>query len=164
MLVMRDELRSYMDVTPMGEKPTYELIGEGFTDATTSMNPNNYDRQYIHQRTGTSDVVSYAPSMAYTADMDTEDPVLAYICDIGYSRKVGSQATTTIVTVLMWEKGATEGTYKAYLQKVSIVPNNPGSGAAGSALALSGSFNYKGDAVEGSWDEATKTFTPKGSE
>ena len=37
---------------------------------------------------------------------------------------------------------------------------NPGSGAAGTPLALSGNFKYKGDAVEGSWNESTKTFTP----
>ena len=159
-LVMRDEMRSYMDVSPSDTTPTYELIGDGFTDATTSLNPNTYDRQYIHERTGQSDVVSYAPSMAYTADMDTEDPVLAFIWDVGNKRKIGSEATTTIVTVMMWEKGTATDTYKAYLQKIAIVPDNPGSGAAGTPLALSGNFKYKGYAVEGSWNESNKTFTP----
>lgn len=160
-LVMRDELRSYMNVTPSESTADYQLIGQGFTDATTAMNPNTYQRQYIHERTGQSDVISYAPAMAYSADMDTADPVLAFLWKVGNERLIGEAATTDIVTVLTWEAGSTSGTKKAYKQRIAIIPENPGSGAAGSPLALSGNLSFKGDAVTGEWNEQTKTFTEK---
>lgn len=162
-LRMRDELKSFMDVTPEADSPTYELIGEGFTDATTALNPNKYDRHYIHERTGQSDVIGYQPAISYSADMNDDDPVLKHLWKVGNKRLVGKDATTTIVTVQYWEQGSTEGTFAAFKQKVAIVPDNPGSGTAGNPLALTGSFAFKGDAVEGEWNDETKTFTPKAS-
>ena len=55
--------------------------------------------------------------------------------------------------------GATEGTLVAYRQHVAIKVDNSGSGAGGDAMALTGSFMYKGDAVKGEFNPTTNTFT-----
>ena len=87
------------------------------------------------------------------------DDVTTYIAEIGRNRKVGADCETDIVNVYNWIAGKTSGTQVAYKQHIAIKVDNSGSGAAGDAMALSGSLMYKGDAVKGEWDPETKTFT-----
>lgn len=155
-IATRDELLSYMD-TGAGEEK-YELIGEGFSELTENLNPKTKDSNYIHQRSGTSSVIGYAPTFDFTAELDKGDPVAVYIAEIGRERKVGAECETNIVNVYTWMPGTTAGTQVAYQQKIAIKVDNSGSGAGGEAMALTGSLLYKGDAVKGEWNPTTKTF------
>lgn len=157
-IATRDELLSYMNTGGNGEAK-YELIGEGFSELTENLNPKTKDSNYIHQRSGTSSVIGYAPTFDFTAELDKADPVAIYIAEVGRERKVGSDCETDIVNVYTWMTGTTEGTMVAYQQKVAIKVDNSGSGAGGEAMALTGSLLYKGDAIKGEWNPTTKTFT-----
>lgn len=157
-IATRDELLSYMNTGGNGEAK-YELIGEGFSELTENLNPKTKDSNYIHQRSGTSSVIGYAPTFDFTAELDKADPVAVYIAEIGRERKVGFDCETDIINVYTWMTGATEGTMVAYQQKVAIKVDNSGSGAGGEAMALTGSLLYKGDAIKGEWNPTTKTFT-----
>lgn len=156
-IATRDELLSFMNTG--GESSKYELIGEGFSELTENLNPKTKDSQYIHQRSGTSSIIGYAPTFDFTAELDKGDPVAVFIAEIGRERKVGEACETNIVNVYTWMDGKTEGKQVAYQQKVAIKVDNSGSGAGGEAMALTGSLMYKGDAVKGEWDPKTKTFT-----
>lgn len=156
-IATRNELLSYMNVG--GSTPKYELIGEGFSELTENLNPKTKDSNYIHQRSGTSSVIGYAPTFDFTAELDKGDPVAIYVSEVGRGRKVGAECETDIVNVYTWMEGKTPGTKVAYKQNTAIKVDNSGSGAGGEALALTGAFMYKGDAIKGEWDETTKTFT-----
>lgn len=154
----REELLSYMN-TSVASTPTYELIGAGFSELTENLNPKTKDSHYIHQKSGTSSIIGYAPTFDFTAELDKGDPVAVYVANIGRERKVGSACETDIVNVYTWLAGKTEKTMVAYKQRIAIKVDNSGSGAGGDAMALTGSFMYKGDAVKGEWNPETKTFT-----
>lgn len=156
-IATREELLSFMNTNKT--TPTYNLIGEGFSELTENLNPKTKDSNYIHQRSGTSSVIGYAPTFDFTAELDKGDPVAVYIAEIGRSRAVGADCETDIVNVYTWLKGKTEGTVIAYKQRVAIKVDNSGSGAGGEAMALTGSLMYKGDAIKGEWNSSTKTFT-----
>lgn len=156
-IATRDELLSYMNTG--SSTPEWHLIGEGFSELTENLNVKTKDSNYIHQRSGTSSVIGYAPTFDYTAELDKGDPVTTYIAKIGRDRAVGAACETDIVNVYTWLQGKTDKTMVAYKQHIAIKVDNSGSGAGGEAMALTGAFLYKGDAIEGEWNPETKTFT-----
>ncbi|RGX53772.1 hypothetical protein DWV16_16225 [Anaerotruncus sp. AF02-27] len=158
-LVMRHEFLAYMNTTPAGESPTYALMGDGFSEANEQLNPTQKDTHYIHQRSGTSSITGYAPTMAFVAERENADPVIQFICEIGELRKTGSDCVTDVILVDTWD--TTAGKQKAYKQQVAIKADAVRGGNAGESLAVTGSLLYRGDAVEGEWDPATKAFTAK---
>ena len=143
-IATRYELLSYMN-TGTKEKPVWSLIGEGFSDLTENLNPKTKDSHYIHQKSGSSSVVSYAPTFDFTAE-------------IGRDRKVGVDCETEIVNCYTWMEGKTTGSCVAYKQKVAIKVDNSGSGAGGEAMSLTGALMYKGDPIKGEFVEETLTF------
>lgn len=157
-IATRNELLSFMN-TGTSDAPKWCLIGEGFSELTENLNAKTKDSHYIHQVSGTSSVIGYAPTFDFTAELDKSDDVTTYIAEIGRNRKVGADCETDIVNVYNWIAGKTSGTQVAYKQHIAIKVDNSGSGAAGDAMALSGSLMYKGDAVKGEWNPETKTFT-----
>lgn len=162
-LVMRHEFLAYMNTTPDGESPTYCLMGEGFSEADEQLNPNQKDGQYIHQRSGTSNIIGYAPTVNFVAERENADPVIQYICDIGTKRKTGTDCVTDVVLVETWSQGKTAGKQLAYKQQVAIRVDASRGGNAGEALAVTGALLYRGDPVEGEWDPEAKAFTEKSS-
>lgn len=157
-IATRDELLSYLN-TGTKELPVWNLIGAGFTDLTEALNPKTKDSHYIHQKTGTSSVIGYAPTFTFAAEMDKGDPVSAFIANIGRERKVGASCEAEIINVYTWVNGTTEGTMLAYRQQVAIKVDNSGSGVGGEAVGLAGALLYKGDAEKGEFNPTTKTFT-----
>lgn len=163
-LVKRAEMRSYMDVASSGENENYELIGEGFTSLSESKNPQEYSRQYIHESTERTDVVGYAPSLAYSVDAHTNNPVIAKIIKVTDEELTGSDAKVAIVTVNAFDSqttgtGSAAATVcKAYKRFYNIIPDNKGDGTE--ALVYTGNLRAAGDIIIGTFNEATKVFTP----
>lgn len=157
-IATREELLSYMNIGST-ETPEWNLIGAGFTDLTEALNPVTKDSHYIHQKTGTSSVIGYAPTFTFAAELDKGDPVASYIANIGRERKVGIDCETDIINVYTWVPGKTEGTMLAYRQHVAIKVDNSGSGVGGEAVGLAGALLYKGDSIKGEFNPTTKTFT-----
>lgn len=155
-LVTRNKRQSYMN-TGTGTSATYNLIGDGFTSLSESKNATEYSRQYVHEATKRTDITGFAPAIAYSADVYSEDPVILKIIDITDNEKVGTDAQVDIVTVNLFEETATTGTYVAYKRTYSVIPANVGDGA--DALIYTGTFKAVGDAVKGTFVLSTKTFT-----
>ena len=154
-LVQRNQWASYMN-TGTGEQETYNLMGDGFTQLAESKNPKEYSRQYVNMATEATDVVGYAPAIAYTVDVYSGDPCITKILEITDGEYVGTDAQVTIVNVNKW-KGE-EGKREATRRKYAIIPDGKGDGT--DALVVSGSFKAVGDIEKGTFNEQTKTFTP----
>ena len=139
----------------------YELIGKGFTGLNVSGNAKTEEKHWVHEQNATGGLSGYAPAMAFVSEMDDTDPVSLYLQEIADTFDIGVKAHTDIVIVDTWKNGTTSGTKAARKQDVVISIDNPGSGEAGSALALTGTFTYDGDPVQGEFNPSTKTFTEK---
>lgn len=154
-LITRDQWRAYMN-TSNSEVVEYNLIGEGFTSFSESKNPKEYSRQYVHEKTERSDVVGFAPSIAYSADMHSGDPCVERVAKAHDEEQIGNDAHVEIVAVNLWEKGSDDGVYVAYKRNYSIIPDTKGDGTE--ALIYSGNLKAVGEAVKGMFTLKDKTF------
>lgn len=152
---MRAHLAHYMD-TSSSSTPSFERIGEGFTDFTESKNAQEYTRQYIDEQTQTTDVVGYSPSIAYSADIYSDDPVCQKIVEITDKELVGEAAQVVIVTADESGVDGTTTTCTGYKRTYSVIPDQKGSGVQ--QLVYTGTLRAVGDQEEGTWTPSSKTF------
>ena len=156
MLAMRAQLAHYMNTGAEGT-PTYSRIGEGVTDFTESKNAQEYTRQYIDDQSETTDVVGYSPSVAYSADIYTDDPVCQKLVAVTDGELVGNAAQVDVVTANEYEIEGEATTCTAYKRTYSVVPDQKGGGVQ--ALVYTGTLRAVGDQTVGTWNPTTKTFT-----
>ncbi len=156
-LVTRSKRQSYMN-TGTANAPAYNLIGEGFTNLAESKNPTEYSRQYVHESTKRTDITGFAPSVAYSVDIYTDNPVIQAVVDITDKELVGTEAQRDIVNVNLFEPIVNSTTeYVAYKRTYSIIPNTLADGT--DALIYTGNMKAVGDATKGKFDTSNKTFT-----
>lgn len=159
-LVMRYQWESYMGIpTTSGGTTTtvFNLIGEGFTSFPEKKNPQEYTRKYINYKTEKTDVIGYSPSIEYSCDCISDDPVVQEIVKIHDGELVGNDTHREVVSVNLWEPGTGENVYKAYKRTYAIIPDQKGEGT--NALIYTGTFKAVSDIVEGTFNTSTKTFT-----
>lgn len=147
--VFRHERIAYLMVDA-----SYEIMGEGITDWTYSANPKTSSSHYVHQQNASGGLSGYAPAITITAEGYSGDPVLDYIMDLGRTLAVGATALKKLCIYDSWTADK-----KAIEVDVVISIDNPGSGAAGEALAVTATLTFNGDITEGTFNPATKTFT-----
>ena len=89
-LVQRNQFATYMDCG-IDSKEDNRLMGDGFTSLVENKNAKEYSRQYVNMATEATDVVGYAPSIAYTADTYSQDPCIKKIMDVTdrWNRRAG---------------------------------------------------------------------------
>lgn len=156
-LVMRYQWEAYMGCLGDGSTETFNLIGEGFTSFPENKNPTEYSRKYINHKTEQSDVIGYAPSIEYSADCISDDPVVKEIVKIHESEAVGNDTHRNIVSVNLWEANTAENTYSATMRTYAIIPGTKGDGT--DALIYTGTMKAVGDVVAGAFNTSTKKFT-----
>lgn len=101
-LINRYQWRAYMN-TGTVNAANWKLMGTGFTQLSESKNPKEYSRQYVHEKTERTDVVGYAPSLAYSVDVYDDDPVIAKIVEVTDKELIGTDAQVEIVAVNTWD-------------------------------------------------------------
>lgn len=161
-LVLRYQWESYMDCSSTAGITDFQLIGNGFTTFPESKKPTKYVRKYYGDKTEQTDVVRYSPSMKYSCDVITDDPVIAKIVSITDKEQVGENTKVDIVSVNLWEETSTKGVYVAYKRTFTIVPDGKGDGTG--SMSYTGTMEASGDNVSGTFNRSTKTFTPDKNE
>lgn len=141
----------------------FVLANKGFTNWTESLNPNIEDgTQFIGDKSATSMMMGYAPSIAYGGSVYPGDAFSYWVYQVGKMRQTNMQFTE--VEVETWNPDSTGGSkYHAYQHTYEVQPSNPGSGEGGGKLTAEGTFASIGDPVEGTFDIKTKTFEAKQS-
>ena len=157
-LILRYQWEAYMECKSL--EPANCLIGEGFTSFPEAKNPKEYTRKYVSDKTERTDVIGYAPSIEYSADMMSADPVVKEIAKIHDNELVGAATHRKITMVNRWEESV--DSCPAFQRVFAIIPNSKGEGT--DALVYSGVMKAVGDQVAGTWKPSTKTFTPTGAE
>ena len=87
---------------------------------------------------------------------DYDDPLFEQLAKIANERLTGDDCVTTKVDVLL---NADSTVVWAYREKVWVVPNTIGGDTSGVQIPFS--VYNAGERVKGTWDVATKTFTPE---
>ncbi len=156
-LVNRHEKIAYYGVLTDGTV-TYHRM-RGFTKMNTEKNPVEYARRYIDESFEQTDVVAFSPSIAFSFDRHSGNPVHDDIVNLSETEALGADAVRSIVVVDM----STEenGVCAAVCRNFSVVVDTEGDSKE--AYTLSGTFRTKGDKVFGtasvSEDGETLEFT-----
>lgn len=159
-LVIRSQWAAYMECGKDTAK-AFALMGEGFTDLAESKNPQEYNRHYVHEKSERSDVTGYSPSLSYSMDYYTTDPVCQEIRAITDGELVGTDAQRDIVLVDLFDKksGSTgDESFTAYKRTFAIIPD--GKGAGTDALIYTGTIKSAGELIKGAFNTKSNTFTP----
>lgn len=154
--VKRSEIKTFINTTP-ATTATYKLIGDGVTSGKINYNPKTTDETYIHQDSASISVDSYAPVMPVEMIAKNGEDVFEFVDGLRKARAVLSAAETDIVNVWLYET-AVSGAYPAEKQSVSIQIDDFG-GDGGVAARINYTINYIGNAVLGTFNPTTATFT-----
>lgn len=146
-IVNRSQRVAFMD-TSVSESETekFERMTK-FTSMTNAKNPKEYSRQYVDEDTEQSDVVGYAPSVDYSFDRHTDNPVHEKICKIHDGELLGNDTHVDIVLVDLFKKSTTGEKYYATKRTYAVIPDSDGDGT--DALIYSGSFKAVSGIEEG---------------
>lgn len=156
-LVLRYQWESYMDCSEIEGHSDFQLIGEGFTSLSESKNAKKYVRKYHEDNTEQTDVIEYAPSISYSCDMITDNPVIEKIMTITDKELIGPGARVDIVTVNLWQAIGAD-VYSAYKRTYSIVPGGKGNGNA--AMIYTGEMCSSSDIIPGRFVRSSRIFIP----
>lgn len=155
--VKRSKLAIFLDTSGGEETAEWALIGNGVTEQTIAYNPQTSDEVYIHQDSGTTDVESYKPNIPTPMTAIKGDPVFDYVDGLRKTRAIGADARTKICIVYLYETETT-GAYPAEQNECSIQIDDFG-GAGGESATINFTINLIGDAVVGTFNPTTKSFT-----
>lgn len=147
--------RIEVDYLKVGEE--FKLLGFGFSTIDEKPNAQTRETRYINDVSTSTSVVGYKREFDYESDQIESDEVIEYIVNIAKEGKTGGECETEYVRVDTDKESSTEGSYYARKFKVAVqvneMPNNDGD------LGANGVFLCLGDAIIGSFDKTTKTFT-----
>jgi hypothetical protein len=156
MAIARLKQAVYVNTTPAATA-SYNIAGKGVADATIAYNPQTTTEQDVVSATANTDLTGYQPTLPMSQKFAADDPVYLFIDGLRMNRSVLADAETDIILVDTF-KTAVSGAYPAEKQKVSVQVDDYG-GAASDPLTISYTFNFKGDAVKGTFNPTTKAFT-----
>lgn len=142
--VTREQIMSFLNVTPEAETPDFQVIGVGITDYGQSFNPQVTTEKWIIHKNATSSLDSYQIQGDVSQSCYFGDPVYDYINNLRRTASVGSKVETQILDVDMYDE--TEGKYSATLYDCMIAVT---SYATGENPVIEYTIYYNGDAKVG---------------
>lgn len=154
--VERKFLAHYID-SSFGEsdKTAYVRLGADLEEYLEELSPDVEIKKNIigEQRVSHNGYEIQSEVDPFYADYD--DPLFTQLAKIANERLTGDDCVTTKVDVLL----SADGTVLwAYREKVWVVPNSIGGDTSGVQIPFA--VYNAGERVKGTWDVATKTFTP----
>jgi len=144
-LIGRHEKVAYYGVVDTDGNVTYQRMC-GFTKMDTSKNPVEYKRRYIDESFEQADVVAMSPSIAFSFDRYSGNPVHDDIVSISDNEILGTGAVRSIVVADLSTIDE-EGKCKAIKRDFSVMVEAEGNST--DAYTLSGTMSTKGEKVFG---------------
>lgn len=118
----------------------------GFTKMDTSKNPIEYTRRYIDESFEQTDVVAFSPSIAFSFDRYSDNPVHDDIVKMADDEILGTDAVRSIVIADISTKDE-NGQVSAIKRDFSVMVEAEGNSL--DAYTLSGTMNTKGEKIQG---------------
>ena len=166
MLRVRDNRLTILDpdTNDMTPNPDYNSMvwvrcGRGFTGLDESPNAQTDSVAYISDTSTTTTVTGYETQFAFTADLIYSELAVAFIYDIGTRQLTGGEAETDYVRIEIFKGTVSPGVYPARKFRVAIELTDI-SGGGTEKIVMDGNLNNVGQYEDGTWDMATRDFTP----
>lgn len=135
----------------------FEFLGFSFTDLTEKPSPKTTSKRYVGNASSSQSITSYEWSTDFEGDQIESDAAVEYIRNIGEMCLCGADAETSYLIVDIDKPGTAADTYRCRKFNVAVqvdeFANNDGE------LQLKGSFLGLGDPEEGTFTQATKSYT-----
>ena len=144
-LVQRHEKVAYYGIKDSDGNTVYHRMC-GFTKMDTSKNPQEYKRRYIDESFEQSDVVAFSPSVSFSFDRYSGDPVHDDIVKLADNEILGTDAVRSIVVADISTRDE-QGRAEAVMRDFSVMVEAEGNSL--DAYTLSGVMNTKGEKVFG---------------
>lgn len=154
--IERKYLAHYLDSTFNGEKPSYVRLGADLEEYIEELGPDVEVKKNILGEQNVSHNGYEVQSEVDPFYADFDDPLFEQLSKIANERLTGEACVTTKVDILLKEDGSCVW---AYREKVYVIPNSIGGDTSGVQIPFS--VYNAGERVKGTWDVATKTFTPE---
>lgn len=157
----RTQWAEFLNTTPTGEQPTWNIVGVGITDKSTDYNANVTEEKWIINKNATKTTENYALTSGVEQTAYKGDPVFEFVDDIRYYLKTGTDAETESLEIDKYSFTGEESApvYRARLWKVGIEIGSNG----GEAAKINYTINYNGDPTFGTvtFANGVPTFTAK---
>ena len=157
-LVQRHEKVAYYGAKDTDGNVVYHRMC-GFTKMDTAKNPVEYTRRYIDESFEQTDVVAFSPSISFSFDRYSDNPVHNDIVALADNEILGTDAVRSIVVADITETDES-GSVSAVKRDFSVIVETEGNSL--DAYTLSGTMNTKGEKVFGkatlSSDKKTLVF------
>lgn len=157
----RNDLQHYFD-TSMGQETGYALLGDGISSLEEQFNPEEDTTQWINQANGNTEVKSYTPSIEVSKEDCIDDDMQTCIDTLVDTLPTGMAAESFYIRLRMKDK-VSDGVYKAYKRKCAVSVTSTG-GDAGNNVVNGIKIGGKGEAIVGTYDIKTNTFTEGSTE
>lgn len=154
--IKRMFMAHFIDAAAPGEEVSYVRLGDDLEEFNVEMNANVEAKNNILGNTSVA-LDSYQPQASaepYYAVVG--DPLFERLQAIIDERQTLDDLKTTVVEVHLWEKGETDGTYKAYREEAIIEVSSYGGDTTGYQIPFN--LHHTGNRAEGIFTLATKTF------
>lgn len=157
--VKRSEFAAFLN-TGTTAVPVWSRMGKGITSQTISYNPANTTETYIHEDNGTTNLDSYAPTMATPQTAYAGDAVFDFVDELRQNRAVAEGATTEVLFVYIYDEESA-GVYKAEKNNAVISIDDFG-GEGGGNVVLNYTVSLNGNPTLGTATitGGTVSFTP----
>lgn len=154
---------NFLNTTPTEKQQTWSILGRGITSKENSYGAKTSDEHWIIEDNERHSVDGYSLGSDIEQVALKGDPVFAYIDDLMYKMKKGSELETELLEVFKYRVSDTESTpkYDARLFKVLIVPDTD-TLEGGTALKIKYKIQIQGDPTFGTvtFTAGAPTFTP----
>lgn len=151
----------YFINTGTGETPTWSPLGKGFSKLDESPNPQVEQKTYINEKSASPTIKSYEPSFPFEAELWRGEEGLMALYAIARDRKVGSDAVVDVIATdfTVDDSGEPIAAPTARRMNMAVEVTDLVTGEGGEVLTMSGNLNQVGDAKEGYFTLATKTWS-----
>jgi len=140
--------------------PTWAIFGQGHPNLSTSYNPETETYQWINQKSGTTILKNYAPSIGTEQIAHKGDPIYDFVDKKSWNLSIGDAALTDILEVRAYNAASlTDTSFPARLFEATIWVDNEGD-AATDPLSRAYNIGFNNDPIFGTFNPVTKIFIP----
>ena len=154
---MRENLKHFFDIGDGTEN--YVLLGDGISSLTESFNPESETKHYINQSSGSNNVKSYAPSLSVEKEYIKDEELQKWIDKKVRLLPTGASARSSYIRVNILEEPTEDGVWPAVKRMCTYQFDSSG-GDGGSELVNAMTISGVGDGIQGTFNVATRKFTP----
>lgn len=159
---MREKLMHFLNIGTK-EAPKYALLGDGINSLTEEFNPEAESKHYINMASASNSVKSYAPSISVEKEYIKNEELQKWIDEKVRILPTRADAEADYIRINILEGASADGTYPAIKRPCTYQFDSIG-GDGGGPIMNSMTITSNGDAVQGTFNVKTLTFTENKAE